>query len=97
MLKNLKDNKQLGLLIFGGDLAYDFEGQMYIDMLKYLQPLTSSIVTIVTPGNHESVYHEDSLELFVESFYSPMWYKYFNYFSVIGLESHKLVFVSYDP
>lgn len=39
-------------MLFGGDLAYDFEGQMYIKMLKYLQPLTSRIVTIVSPGNH---------------------------------------------
>ena len=40
------------MMIFGGDLAYDFEGQMYIDILKYLQPITSQIVTIGTPGNH---------------------------------------------
>ncbi len=26
-----------------------------------------------------------------------MWYKYFNYFSVIIIESHNLVIVSYDP
>jgi len=30
---------------------------MYIQMLKYLQPLTSFVPTIATPGNHESVYH----------------------------------------
>jgi hypothetical protein len=70
---------------------------MYIQMLQYLQPITSSIPIIATPGNHESVYHEDSLELYVESFYSPMWHKYFNYFSFIGIEAHKLVIVSYDP
>lgn len=85
------------MLVFGGDLAYDFQGQMYIDILKYLQPITSQIVTLGTPGNHESVYHEDSLELFVESFYTPMWYKYFNYFSVTVIDAHKLVIVSYDP
>lgn len=50
--KTLKDNPNIGMMIFGGDLAYDFEGQMYIDMLKYLQPITSQIVTIGTPGNH---------------------------------------------
>lgn len=50
--KTLKDNKNIGMMIFGGDLAYDFEGQTYIDMLKYLQPITSQIVTIATPGNH---------------------------------------------
>ncbi len=49
------------MLIFGGDLAYDFEGIMYIDILKYLQPLTSQIPIICAPGNHDSVYHEDSL------------------------------------
>ena len=50
--KTLKDNQNIGMMVFGGDLAYDFEGQMYIDMLKYLQPITSQIVTIGTPGNH---------------------------------------------
>lgn len=50
--KTLKDNQNIGMMVFGGDLAYDFEGQMYIDMLKYLQPITSQIVTMGTPGNH---------------------------------------------
>lgn len=31
------------------------------------------MVFMVTPGNHDTVYHADTFELFTASFYSPLW------------------------
>jgi hypothetical protein len=66
-------------------------------MLIHIEPITSQIIWLVTPGNHDTVYHEDSLELFIQSFYTPMWYDYFNYFSLTELKNQKLVILSYNP
>lgn len=80
--KTLKDNPNIGMMIFGGDLAYDFEGQMYIDTLKYLQPITSQIVTIGTPGNPESVLSWRQSGIIRLEFLQPNVVQIFNYFSL---------------
>jgi hypothetical protein len=50
---------------------------------------------MVSPGNHDYVYHEDSFELFAETFLSPEWSKYYNFYYtfIVG----DVMFVSYSP
>ena len=64
-MADIQTNQNIILLIFLGDLAYDFMGEKYVSMLKYMEPITSRISVMVTPGNHDYIYHEDSFELFM--------------------------------
>ena len=48
------------MAIFLGDIAYDFFGDKYKSMLKYMQPMTSRICFMATPGNHDTIHHEDA-------------------------------------
>jgi hypothetical protein len=50
---------------------------------------------MVTPGNHDTLYHADSFELFTLSFYNPQWHQYYNYFYTLQLD--KIAFISYNP
>lgn len=83
------------MVLFTGDLAYDLQGPKYYSMLKYLQPLTSQVAFVATPGNHDTLYHEDTFVLFTKSFYTPQWREYFNYFNNIKIGN--LLFISYNP
>lgn len=71
MVAAIESDPAIVLVLFLGDLAYDIIGEKYIAMLKYIQPITSRICFMVTPGNHDYIYHEDSFELFAETFLSP--------------------------
>lgn len=51
--------ENIRLLLLLGDLAYDLEGQTYVNFLTYLSDFSSQIVMLLTPGNHESIRHED--------------------------------------
>ena len=48
------------MAIFLGDIAYKLQGDQYISMLKYMQPMTSRICFMATPGNHDTVHHKDA-------------------------------------
>ena len=50
---------------------------------------------MVTPGNHDTLYHNDTFELFTYTFYSPQWKQYLNYYYTI--QNNHLLFLSYDP
>ena len=47
------------MAIFLGDIAYDFIGDKYDSMLKYMQPITSRICFMAIPGNRDTVHHKD--------------------------------------
>ena len=51
--------ENIRLLLLLGDLAYDLEGQTYVNFLTYLSDFSSRIAILMTPGNHESIRHED--------------------------------------
>lgn len=53
------------------------------------------MVFMVTPGNHDTLYHNDTFELFTYTFYSPQWKQYLNYYYTI--QNNHLLFLSYDP
>ena len=61
------------MLLFTGDIAYDLQGPHYRSMFKTIQLFSSQIVFMVTPGNHDTIKHADTYELFTESFYMPRW------------------------
>lgn len=46
-------------MILLGDLAYDLEGQTYINFFKEIEQISRRIVILFTPGNHETIKHED--------------------------------------
>lgn len=52
-MKDVEANPDLKLILFLGDIAYDLIGDKYISMLKYIEPLTSRMAFMVTPGNHD--------------------------------------------
>ena len=83
------------MVIFLGDIAYDFVGEKYISMLKYMQPITSRVCFMVTPGNHDYTDHQDAFELFMQTFLSPNWHNNFNFYynMVIG----HTIFISFNP
>ena len=57
-LKDFIDNDiDIKMIVFLGDIAYDFNREKYKPMLKYIEPITSRIAFMVSPGNHEYVYH----------------------------------------
>ena len=58
MLALLEEDKDVCLTIFLGDIAYDFVGEKYFAMLKKIEPLSSRIAFMATPGNHDYLYHE---------------------------------------
>jgi hypothetical protein len=95
MINHLEGNPRVCLALFMGDLAYDFRGTKYFSMLRYIQSITSRVAFMVTPGNHDYVYHEDAFELFAETFLSPFWEKNFNlYYSLVLAD---VMFISYNP
>jgi len=53
------------------------------------------MVFMVTPGNHDTLHHADTFDLFVNSFHTPMWEDYFSYFYTFQLG--KILFISYNP
>ena len=58
MMASLQADPEISLVIFLGDLAYDFVGEKYFRMLVKMQPLTSRVCFMVTPGNHDYIYHQ---------------------------------------
>ena len=60
LLSHLEKDPSIVMVLFLGDLAYDFIGEKYFSMLEYIEPITSRICFMATPGNHDYVYHEDS-------------------------------------
>lgn len=50
---------------------------------------------MITPGNHDTLHHADTFELFTMSFYSPMWYEYYNYFYTLRIGN--IVLLAYNP
>lgn len=95
LVRKLQENKNVVMMIFTGDLAYDLQGPLYYSMLKHIEVITSRIVFMVTPGNHDTLYHADTFELFTESFYSPNWKHYYNYYYT--MQFGNVVFISYNP
>ena len=56
-MSQIQKNSNIVMVIFLGDIAYDFVGEKYISMLKYMQPITSRVCFMVTPGNHDYTDH----------------------------------------
>lgn len=50
---------------------------------------------MATPGNHDYIYHEDSFELFAETFLSPEWSKYYDFYYTFILGD--VLFINYVP
>ena len=48
------------MLLFTGDIAYDLQGLHYRSMFKTIEPISSQIVFMVTPGNHDTLKHADT-------------------------------------
>lgn len=95
ILQKVEENSNLVMIIFTGDLAYDLQGSKYYSMLKYMQPLTSKITFVAAPGNHDTLYHADTFELFTKTYYTPQWWTYSNYFNKFTIG--KLLFIFYNP
>lgn len=80
LLKTIEDS-QIVMTLFMGDLGYeltDENGVRYKQSLQALEPVTSIMPFMLSPGNHDtqnSTYH-----LFAESFFSPYWETNYNYF-----------------
>lgn len=91
----MEEDKSIVLVLFLGDLAYDLVGEKYRDILIYLQPLLSRVCFMATPGNHDYVYHADSFELFAETFLSPEWSKYYDFYYNFVLGD--VLFINYVP
>ena len=64
-------------------------------MLKYIEPISSNICFMTTPGNHDYSYHLDTFELFAETFIAPEWSKYFNFYYNFILGD--FMFINYVP
>ena len=58
-MKDIEINLRLRFVIFFGDIGYVFIGEKYISMLKYIEPLTSRMAFMTTPGNHDTL-NEDA-------------------------------------
>lgn len=95
LLKKIEQNKEIILLIFTGDIAYDLQGPKYYSMLKYIEPISSKIAVIAAPGNHDTLYHADTFKLYTKSFYTPQWRQHQNYFNKIQIG--RILFVFYNP
>ena len=65
LIKEITNNPQLSMAFFLGDLAYDLQGPLYYSMLKHIEFITIKMVFMVTPGNHDTLYHSDTFKLFV--------------------------------
>lgn len=93
LMKEVEGRKEIRLMLLLGDLAYDLEGSSYISFFKYLQPFSSQLALLLTPGNHESIKHKDIFQLVKHSFHSPSWSHFYGYFDMVKLGSH--VFLGY--
>lgn len=49
-------------------------------MLKYMEPIINKIIWIGVPGNHDVFHRGDSFLIFHETFQTPLWDNYHNYF-----------------
>lgn len=52
------------MLLFTGDMGYDLQGPHYRSMLNMIAEISSKMVFMVIPGNHDTLYHDDTFELF---------------------------------
>ena len=95
LLGKVQEDPSISMTIFTGDMAYDLKGDKYYNMLKYISTITSKMVFMVTPGNHDTLYHNDTFQLFTFTFYTPQWKQYRNYFYTI--QNSHLLFLSYNP
>ena len=50
---------------------------------------------MATPGNHDYVYHQDAFELFAETFLSPQWDSYYDFYYTFVLGN--ILFIEYTP
>ena len=53
-------NSNIKMLLFTGDMAYDLQGPHYRSMFKTIEPISSRLVFMVTPGNHDTLKHADT-------------------------------------
>ena len=95
LMQQVSENQDIRMVVFTGDMAYDLQGKFYRPMLEMISELSSKMAFMVTPGNHDTLYHADTFELFTESFYTPRWKDYYNYFFTLQLG--RVVFISYNP
>lgn len=95
LMKTVNESESINLLLFLGDLAYDFAGEKYKEMLVYMQAITSIMCFMTSAGNHDNVYHLDTAELFTETFLSPKWSQFYNYFYLMKVG--KVLFLNYVP
>ena len=94
-MQQILENKNISMIIFTGDMAYDLQGPQYRSMLEMIAPFSCQVVFMVTPGNHDTLYHADTYELFTESFIMPRWKEYLNYFYILKI-GHVAITV-YNP
>lgn len=84
------------MTLFMGDLGYeltDENGLRYKQTLTALEPFTSIMPFMLSPGNHDT--QNSTYRLFTESFFSPYWDTNFNYFYALYLGGIEIV--SYNP
>ena len=93
LMKEVEGRKEIRVMLLLGDLAYDLEGSSYVSFFKYLQPFSSQLALLMTPGNHESIKHKDIFQLVKHSFHSPFWEHFYGYFDMVQLGNY--VFLGY--
>lgn len=96
LYEKIKDEKIM-MWIYLGDIGYemiDDNCQRYEQVLKAIEPITSTVPYVTTPGNHDT-HNKVVYTLYTNTFFSPFWNQTYNYFYSLNFGGIELV--SFNP